>query len=219
MLVEVEPDRDGWWPGLLSMCHLRCCHVHHARVERPRSKVHIYARNLGQLRDRPASGTRGTRVRSALEARAARRRPGRPLAPGVRLPSSRDLAADLGIARNTVADAYGQLVAEGWFEARTGSGTWVAERPCGPSGRRPAVRRPSGRRLAPDGGRSRRRAARYDLRAGIPAVSAFPRRAWQAAARAALSSGRRQRARLSRPARRAGTARRRWPAIWPGPGA
>ena len=35
------------------------------------------------------------------------------LAPGTRLPSSRALAADLGIARNTVADAYADLVAEG----------------------------------------------------------------------------------------------------------
>lgn len=51
------------------------------------------------------------------------------LAPGVRLPSSRTLAADLGIARNTVADAYADLVAEGWLTARQGSGTRVAERP------------------------------------------------------------------------------------------
>ena len=47
---------------------------------------------------------------------------------GTRLPSSRSLAKDLGIARNTVADAYGQLVAEGWLTARQGSGTVVANR-------------------------------------------------------------------------------------------
>ena len=35
------------------------------------------------------------------------------LPPGTRLPSSRALGTDLGIARNTVADAYAQLVAEG----------------------------------------------------------------------------------------------------------
>ncbi|NEC25042.1 winged helix-turn-helix transcriptional regulator, partial [Streptomyces sp. SID8111] len=50
------------------------------------------------------------------------------LAPGTRLPSSRALAADLGIARNTVADAYADLVAEGRLTARQGSGTHVADR-------------------------------------------------------------------------------------------
>ncbi|TGZ01220.1 GntR family transcriptional regulator, partial [Streptomyces rhizosphaericola] len=50
------------------------------------------------------------------------------LAPGTRLPSSRALAADLGVARNTVADAYAELVAEGWLTARQGSGTRVAQR-------------------------------------------------------------------------------------------
>ncbi|RSN83785.1 GntR family transcriptional regulator, partial [Streptomyces sp. WAC 05379] len=59
------------------------------------------------------------------------------LAPGTRLPSSRSLAADLGIARNTVAEAYAELVAEGWLTARQGSGTRVADRtvtpPTGPA--------------------------------------------------------------------------------------
>src|SRR5258708_18151526 len=68
----------------------------------------------------------GVGVRAGLE-EALRRavRDGR-LAPGTRLPSSRVLAQDLGVARNTVADAYGQLVAEGWLTARQGSGTRVA---------------------------------------------------------------------------------------------
>ncbi|HKR68633.1 MAG TPA: PLP-dependent aminotransferase family protein [Streptosporangiaceae bacterium] len=118
----------------------------------------------------------GSRVRSALEAalRDAVRN-GR-LATGVRLPSSRDLAGDLGIARNTVADAYGQLVAEGWFEAKTGSGTWVAEHTLAAAvrSRTDAVSQPAD--------------PRYDLRAGVPAVSAFPRRAWQAAGRSALAA-------------------------------
>ena len=50
------------------------------------------------------------------------------LAPGTRLPSSRSLAADLGVARNTVADSYAELVAEGWLTAQQGSGTRVARR-------------------------------------------------------------------------------------------
>ena len=70
----------------------------------------------------------GSRVRAGLEnALRDAVRTGR-LAAGTRLPSSRSLAADLGIARNTVADAYGQLVAEGWLVARRGSGTRVSDR-------------------------------------------------------------------------------------------
>ncbi|MFE7515270.1 GntR family transcriptional regulator, partial [Streptomyces sp. NPDC057540] len=71
---------------------------------------------------------RGTRLRAGLmDALREAVRSGR-LAPGTRLPSSRSLAADLGMARNTVADAYAELVAEGWLTARQGSGTRVARR-------------------------------------------------------------------------------------------
>ena len=41
------------------------------------------------------------------------------------LPPSRGLAADLGLARNTVAEAYAELVAEGWLASKQGAGTWV----------------------------------------------------------------------------------------------
>ena len=48
------------------------------------------------------------------------------LRPGLRLPSTRSLADDLAVSSNTVAAAFGQLVAEGYAEARVGSGTTVA---------------------------------------------------------------------------------------------
>ncbi|GGN24457.1 MocR-like pyridoxine biosynthesis transcription factor PdxR [Streptomyces fuscichromogenes] len=100
------------------------------------------------------------------------------LLPGTRLPSSRSLATDLAIARNTVADAYADLVAEGWLTARQGSGTRVATG-------LPAV--PAGRRApAADGAAAHRPA--YDLRAGFPDVSAFPRAEWLRAARRALTA-------------------------------
>src|SRR5580693_5680271 len=97
------------------------------------------------------------------------------LAAGTRLPASRTLAADLGIARNTIADAYGQLVAEGWLTARTGSGTWVTQYPVpdhGPPGMPPPDVMPP----------------HYDLRPGAGDLSAFPRRAWLAAGRKALGA-------------------------------
>jgi GntR family transcriptional regulator/MocR family aminotransferase len=83
--------------------------------------------------------------------------------------------ADLGIARNTVAEAYSQLVAEGWLTAVQGSGTRVAHRP--------GATEPTAR---PDAGSVRRH--RFDLGPGSPDVSAFPRSAWLAATRRALEA-------------------------------
>ena len=42
-----------------------------------------------------------------------------------RLPPTRFLAQQLGVGRNTVIAAYDQLLAEGYIEARPGSGTWI----------------------------------------------------------------------------------------------
>ena len=117
----------------------------------------------------------GPRVRAALEAALRQAVQTGRLTVGTRLPASRTLAADLGVARNTVADAYGQLVAEGWLTARQGSGTRVAEHVT-PPGAPPAEARP---------GPS---APRYDLRPGLPDLSEFPRAAWLAAARRAVSA-------------------------------
>src|SRR5215470_1467055 len=48
------------------------------------------------------------------------------LTAGTRLPSTRALARELGVARNTVLLAYGQLLAEGYLESKVGHGTVVA---------------------------------------------------------------------------------------------
>src|SRR6202167_6855467 len=48
------------------------------------------------------------------------------LAAGQQVPSSRALAAELSISRFPVLDAYAQLLAEGYFESRVGSGTFVS---------------------------------------------------------------------------------------------
>ncbi len=98
------------------------------------------------------------------------------LVPGTRLPSSRSLAADLGIARNTVADAYADLVAEGWLTARQGSGTRVADRAVTPE--QPPSARPPRRRPRP----------LHDLTPGTPDLASFPRGEWLKAARRALAT-------------------------------
>ncbi|MFZ0022847.1 PLP-dependent aminotransferase family protein [Acinetobacter sp.] len=50
------------------------------------------------------------------------------LAPKTRLPASRDLAKEIQVSRNTVLNAYEQLQAQGYVDARTGQGTWVVEK-------------------------------------------------------------------------------------------
>src|SRR5918999_3782169 len=45
---------------------------------------------------------------------------------GRRLPATRLLAAQLGVARMTVVNAYEQLLIEGYLEGKTGAGTYVA---------------------------------------------------------------------------------------------
>ena len=98
------------------------------------------------------------------------------LVPDARLPPYRSLAADLGVARNTVADAYAELVAEGWLTAVQGSGTRVARRaePVAP------VRTP---KKAPGA-----TPVVHNLRQGQPDASSFPRTAWLASARRALAA-------------------------------
>ena len=50
------------------------------------------------------------------------------LAPGIKLPATRELATELGVNRTTVATAYEELVAAGWARAHVGQGTFVADR-------------------------------------------------------------------------------------------
>ncbi|GAB3906998.1 hypothetical protein GCM10029964_104510 [Kibdelosporangium lantanae] len=93
------------------------------------------------------------------------------LAPGTRLPSSRVLAADLGLGRNTVVRVYSELINEGWLVGLHGSGTEVARR-----AEPVAVRA----RPWPPGGR---RQPVHDLRPGQPDLSSFPRDEWIRAVR------------------------------------
>jgi GntR family transcriptional regulator/MocR family aminotransferase len=108
------------------------------------------------------------------------------LTPGTRLPSSRALAADLGIARNTVADAYADLVAEGWLTARQGSGTRVA-----PGAPATPLSRPGRTAVPPAGTAPRPREPghpTHNLAPGTPDLASFPRAEWLKAARRAFAT-------------------------------
>ena len=82
------------------------------------------------------------------------------------------LAAELGVSRGVVVEAYSQLVAEGYLVARPGGPTRVAHAASTQDGARPRARR--------------RAAARFDFRPGGPDVSLFPRASWLASLRRAL---------------------------------
>lgn len=94
---------------------------------------------------------------------------------GEALPASRTLAADLGVSRWVVTEAYNQLAAEGYLVSHIGSGTRVANQgaaspesirhdaellPVASTDHRPAVE------------------AGLDLRPGLPDLAAFPRLPW-----------------------------------------
>ncbi|MFF4165726.1 PLP-dependent aminotransferase family protein [Streptomyces sp. NPDC001741] len=112
---------------------------------------------------------RGRALQSALREAV---RSGR-LPAGTRLPASRELAADLGVSRGLVTEAYEQLTAESYLRAGRGAGTWVSD----------AVRPSAGRarNLSP-----RAPGTRVDFRPGTPDLSLFPRSAWASGHRAAL---------------------------------
>ncbi|OBB61703.1 GntR family transcriptional regulator [Mycobacterium sp. 852013-51886_SCH5428379] len=134
------------------------------------------------LREVIRPGARGVRD-LLLDALREAVRSGR-LAPGTVLPPSRTLAGDLGIARNTVADTYAELVAEGWLASRQGAGTWVVN-----TAARQQPSRPRGTRVTP----------RHNLMPGSPDVAEFPRNAWLAAARRALTNAPNEALRMSDP--------------------
>lgn len=105
------------------------------------------------------------------------------LQPGVSLPSSRALAADLQVSRITIVHAYEQLTNEELLETRPGSGTWVS----GDDGHFDRVRRASARSFAaqiPDQVTKHSQTTIFSastglaFRAGIPAFDAFPRALW-----------------------------------------
>jgi GntR family transcriptional regulator / MocR family aminotransferase len=108
------------------------------------------------------------------------------LAAGVRLPSTRALAAELGLARNTVSAAYDQLIAEGYLLSRQGARTEVADLAGGAAH---GVASTAAETAAPshDLRAGYETVPRHDLRPGSPDTSHFPIGAWLRASRRALT--------------------------------
>ncbi|HWC24066.1 MAG TPA: PLP-dependent aminotransferase family protein [Flexivirga sp.] len=74
------------------------------------------------LVDLSGSGDRTARIyQHLLDGIASGRLP-----PGERLPATRSMAQELGVARGTVTAAYNRLLAEGYLESRVGAGTFVS---------------------------------------------------------------------------------------------
>lgn len=119
-------------------------------------------------RDRP--GTLRAQVEGDLRAAV---RDGT-LRPGAALPSTRDLAAQLGVSRRVVVDAYAQLAAEGYLSMRQGARPRVADGPFQAAAHAGAPPGP----VAP----------RYDFRPSRPDVSSFPREAWARCLRSAAAA-------------------------------
>ena len=104
------------------------------------------------------------------------------LAPGSRLPASRELAREMRISRNVVLEAYDLLYAEGFLAARQGAGTFVAEGAAFPN--RQVRREPPAAARVTMG---------YDcppgvinFRAGTPNLGLFPKKLWLKMQREAL---------------------------------
>jgi GntR family transcriptional regulator/MocR family aminotransferase len=94
------------------------------------------------------------------------------LAAGTPLPSSRGLAAMLGVSRGVVSEAYVQLTSEGYLTSRQGARVRVATAVHG--GRPPEPARSLFPRFP------------YDLRPGLPDLAGFPMESWLRSVRAAL---------------------------------
>ncbi|MHA6206059.1 MocR-like pyridoxine biosynthesis transcription factor PdxR [Dyella soli] len=114
------------------------------------------------------------------------------LAGGQGLPSTRGLAASLGLSRNTVVAAYDRLLSEGYVSARQGAGYLVSSGLARQEAR--VVRGADGdRRLAPPWRHavmpvrtSAPASFRHDLRVGFPDASRFPFDVWRRLAARAL---------------------------------
>lgn len=130
-------------------------------------------------------------------------------AAGAKLPSTRELAGELGVSRTLVVNVYEQLAAEGYVEGRQGSGTYVADLGewtrllAGLDGRSGSAAQNSGTAVSESGERetdvtgvrtdepfsvkavepeAEGRMDGIDFKPSMPALDAVPRKLWKEAA-------------------------------------
>jgi GntR family transcriptional regulator/MocR family aminotransferase len=105
------------------------------------------------------------------------------LQPGEKLPSTRELAEELAVARKTVTNVFDMLLSEGLLESRRGAGTYVARSFAGNYAR--TMPGPSPIRVRADLARLTQRLAGerisspFDFNVGIPDISRFPFPHWR----------------------------------------
>jgi GntR family transcriptional regulator/MocR family aminotransferase len=149
------------------------------------SKTPLLSLALDKRADEPAYHQIYDQIRLAILA-------GR-LRPGTRLPSSRGLAAELGVSRNTVLTAFDMLGQEGYTEGGIGSGTRVSavlpDELLSARGAKPKGRQERGATAGPaprisglaarlDSMRQRTRSDQRAFRPGLPEVEQFPWNVW-----------------------------------------
>ncbi|HTX29167.1 MAG TPA: PLP-dependent aminotransferase family protein [Streptosporangiaceae bacterium] len=119
----------------------------------------------------------GEALRSQLETSLRDAIRGGRLHEGERLPSSRELARELGVSRGLVQECYGQLLSEGYLTSQVGSATRVAARahPVPSESAQGPRPEPPPRLIA-------------DFRSGVPDLASFPRTDWVWATRRACDS-------------------------------
>jgi len=89
---------------------------------------------------------------------------------GEKLPSTRELSAELQVSRNVILDTYDQLLAEGFLLARRGSGTFVAEGAF--------LTQHDSSFLLHEVSEKKPKNNIINFRSGIPALDLFPRKTW-----------------------------------------
>ncbi|MGL5435372.1 MAG: PLP-dependent aminotransferase family protein [Lachnospiraceae bacterium] len=95
------------------------------------------------------------------------------LSSGYKLPSTRTLSSELSVSRNTVIEAYSQLIAEGYLTTYKGSGTVVAD-----GLQALDIALTFNQRAVPKPDKISPAKEMIDFRTGVPALEYFPRKEW-----------------------------------------